>query len=143
MKRFRDQCHHHLMDTSNTVDVGWSGQQDRCVIDYLNDPNKVALFVSSSQQEEVDDGLRFDWAVVGSVHGTNNPMSFFIKIEATEPLIRPGQFDTAIYSNCLVRGIKDLPRHFTKVVFYFEKQALILCENRLKGYYFTHKLWGL
>lgn len=128
------------MDTSNKVDVGWSEQQDRYVIDYLNDPNKVVLFVSSSQQENVVDRLRFDWAVVGSIHGANNPTSFFIKIEVVEPLIRPGQFDTAVYNNCLVRGVKDLPRHLTKVVFYFERHALNLCENRLKGGYFIHEL---
>ncbi|XP_057368389.1 uncharacterized protein LOC130689450 [Daphnia carinata] len=132
VKRFRDQCQHHLMDTSNEVEVGWSEQQDRYVIDYLNDPNKVALFVSSSQEESVVHRLRFDWTVVGSIHGANVPTCFFIKIGVAEPLIRPGQFDTAIYNNCLVRGIRDLPRHLTKVVFYFERHALNLSENRLK-----------
>ena len=113
--------------------MGWSEQQDRSVIDYLNDPNKVALFVSPLKQSKNGNRLRFDWAVVGQILEPNKPICFFIKIETNEPLIRPGQFDTAIYQSCLDRGTKDLSRHLAKVVFYFEKQVIALCQDRLKG----------
>lgn len=77
--------------------------------------------------------LRFDLAFVGQILESNNPICFFIKIETTEPLTRPGQFDTVIYQSCLDRGTKDLPAHLAKVVFYFEKQVIALCQDRLKG----------
>lgn len=117
------------------ADLGWGEQQDRSVIDYLDDPEKVALFVSPLQkQKKVGDRLRFDWAVVGKILKPNHPVCFFIKIETiNEPLIRPGQFDAVIYPGCLDRGTKDLPRHLAKVAFYFERQAIALCQDRLKG----------
>ncbi|XP_046456153.1 uncharacterized protein LOC124203523 [Daphnia pulex] len=135
VKRFRDQCQHHLvLDITSKADLGWGEQQDRSVIDYLDDPEKVALFVSPLQkQKKVGDRLRFDWAVVGKILKPNHPVCFYIKIETiNEPLIRPGQFDAVIYPGCLDRGTKDLPRHLAKVAFYFERQAIALCQDRLK-----------
>ncbi len=118
------------MNTSK-AELGWGEQQDRSVIDYLKEPSKVALFVSQQQQT----GLRFDYSITSQIHvSSSRPTCFFIKIEADpEPLLRPGQFDTAIYQACLTRGTSDLPRHMAKVAFYFERQALTLCGNRLKG----------
>lgn len=135
MKRFRDQCRHHL--GTSKAELGWSEPQDRYVIDYLNDVKKVALFVSSfqQQQQQTSDRLRFDDDIVGQIH-VSRPTCFFIKLQPTaqvEPLVRPSQFDKAIYQACLVGGSIDLPRHLAKVAFYFERQTLHLCENGLKG----------
>ena len=127
VKRFRDQCRQQMPSTKGAL--VWGEQQERSVIDYVKAPNKVALFVSQQT------GLRFDYSVVGQIHGSSSrPTCFFIKIEREpEPLLRPGQFDSAVYSACLVRGTSDLPRHVAKVAFYLERQALTLCPNRLKG----------
>jgi hypothetical protein len=134
VKRFRDQCQHHLvLDITSKAELGWTEEHNRSVIDYLNDSNKVTLFISPSLSQNGNRLLKFNLAFVGQILESNNPICFFIKIETTEPLTRPGQFDTVIYQSCLDRGTKDLPGHLAKVVFYFEKQAIALCQDRLKG----------
>lgn len=132
LNRIRTQCQVLLNKTKE--ELGWSEKNERDLVDYLNDADKTTIFVSLALRDASSSPERLKIELnAGGAH-VSRPTCFFLKVDREiGALVRPGQFDSAIYADCITRGPTDLVRHVAKVTYYFERHCFVSMANKIKG----------
>lgn len=125
--RIRGQCQGYFGKL--VEDVTWTEQHERTIVDFLSDSARSTLFVALATS---NGALRLELDVCPA--HISRPTCFFLKPDRESgALVRPGQFDSAIYSDCMTRGSSELAHHVAKVTYYFERRCFVAMEGRLRG----------